>query len=441
MKPISRRTFLGGLGVALALPKLELMAAVSPGKNEKPPVRMAFLFTPNGFSLPKWKPDTLGNLDELPPLLAPFEKIKKSINVFTGLTQANAAPLGDGPGDHARSAAAWLTGVHPRKTAGADIQSGISVDQVAAMSLGNKTLFRSLELGGERGATAGNCDSGYSCAYSSTISWRSPTLPMPKETDPRQVFERLFGTGDAGDPTLTMAKRMRYRTSLLDFVLEDAASLRKNLGNRDRMKLDEYLTGVREIEARLQKTEKMQKDLNPDLEPVGIPVDFGEHLRLLGDMMILAFQSDLTRVSTFMFANEGSNRAYNEIGVSDGHHEVSHHGKDPEKIRKKFEIDLFHTKQVAAILEKMSSVQEEGGSLLDNCMVVFGCGISDGDRHNHDDLPILFAGKGGSDLRTGRHVEYPRHTPLNNLYLAMLDRMGIPLETLGDSTGKLSPLF
>ncbi|MBL8994593.1 MAG: DUF1552 domain-containing protein, partial [Spirochaetia bacterium] len=270
---------------------------------------------------------------------------------------------------------------------------------------------------------------------------KSPTLPMPKETDPRQVFERLFGTGDAGDPSLSLAKRMKYRSSILDFVGADAKSLRPNLGMRDRQKLDEYFEAVRGIEIRLQKAANAQQQVDPDKEPAGIPNDFGEHLRLLGDMMCLAFQSDLTRVATFMFANEGSNRAYGEIGVSDGHHEVSHHGKDSEKIRKKFEIDLFHAKQVAYIVEKMASIQEDGASLLDNTLLVYGAGIGDGDRHNHDDLAILLAGKGGGDMRTGRHLIYQHQTPLNNLYLSMLERVGIPLETLGDSTGQLSPLF
>lgn len=439
--PISRRTFLRGLGIALALPKLEAMAALAPPSGKKNPVRLAFLFAPNGMSMPKWTPKDTGALDALPPLLAPFEKVKSAVNVLTGLAQVNAAGKGDGPGDHARSAAAWLTGVHPRKTAGADIQSGVSVDQVAASKIGDKTLFPSLELGGEKGATAGNCDSGYSCAYSSTISWKSPTLPMPKETDPRQVFERLFGTGDAGDPSLSLAKRMRYRSSILDFVAGDAKALRPNLGMRDRQKLDEYFEAVRGIEIRLQKAASAQREVDPDKEPAGIPNDFGEHLRLLGDMMCLAFQSDLTRVATFMFANEGSNRAYGEIGVSDGHHEVSHHGKDSEKIRKKFEIDLFHAKQVAYVVEKMASIQEDGSTLLDNTLLVYGAGIGDGDRHNHDDLAILLAGKGGGEMKTGRHLVYQSQTPLNNLYLSMLDRVGIPVETLGDSTGQLSPLF
>jgi hypothetical protein len=440
MKHLSRRTFLRGLGVALALPHLEIMAATAKAAA-KPPVRLAFLFTPNGLSMPLWTPSSEGALDTLPKLLSPFENVKDSISVLTGLAQANAFPNGDGPGDHARSAAAWLTGVHPRKTAGSDIHNGISADQVAAMKLGDRTIFPSLEIGGEHGQNAGSCDSGYSCAYSSTISWRSPTLPVPKESDPRQVFGRLFGTGNVADPSVSIEKRFTIRTSILDYVLAEAQSLRNDLGIRDRQKLDEYMSGVREIEIRLQKIEKAGKLIEVGKEPEGIPTDFGEQLRLMGDMMILAFQADLTRVSTFMMANEGSNRAYHEIGVSDGHHEVSHHGKDSEKIRKKAEIDLFHLKQVAYIVERMSKIQELGSSMLDNTLLVFGTGIGDGDRHNHDDLPILLAGKGGGSVKTGQHFIFPKKTPLNNLYLSMLDRFGVEVDQLGDSTGKLSMLF
>ncbi len=429
--------------MALALPQLEIMyGADTSSKRVKPPVRMAFLFTPNGLSMPEWTPKDEGSLSELPKLLSPFEKVKDSVSVLTGLAQVNAFANGDGPGDHARSAAAWLTGVHPRKTAGSDIQSGVSVDQVAALKLGQQTIFPSLEIGGERGQNAGSCDSGYSCAYSSTISWRSPTQPVPKENDPRQVFGRLFGTGEVNDPTKSIEKRFLYRRSILDYVLGEAKSLRGDLGIRDRQKLDEYMSGVREIELRLQKIEKAGKLIDPGKEPEGIPSDFGEHLRLMGDMMLLAFQADLTRVCTFMMANEGSNRAYYEIGVSDGHHEVSHHGKDKEKIRKKFEIDRFHVKQVASIVERMASIKEvDGSSMLDNSMLVYGTGIGDGDKHNHDDLPILLAGKGGGTIKSGQHYIFPKRTPLNNLYLSMLERFGVDLDHLGDSTGKLATLF
>lgn len=409
---------------------------------KKAPIRMAFLFVPNGVDMAGWTPASDGALSDLPPILQPLEKVKGSLNVMTGLTQQNAFALGDGPGDHARSAATWLTGVHPKKTAGADIKLAVSADQLAAQRVGRETRFASLELGCERSGTSGDCDSGYSCAYSSSISWRGESTPVAKEINPRLVFERLFGSGDSEEAEARF-KRLRYRKSILDLVLEDASSLKRQLGSRDQRKLDEYMQGVREIEDRLAKLEKENPGIFLDgaIKPSGVPGDYGEHIRLMGDMMVLAFQADLTRVATFMFANEGSNRSYRDIGVPEGHHDLSHHGRDPVKMGKKRQIDTFHAQQVAYVLEKMASTRELGGSLLDNSMVVYGGGISDGDRHNHDDLPILLAGRAGGSLRTGRHLVYPNRTPLNNLFLSMLDRMGVPAETLGDSTGKLTGLF
>lgn len=440
---IERRTFLKGLGTAMALPFLEAMAPTAAAQTARvAPVRMAFMFVPNGINMAGWTPAQAGAL-ELTPILAPLKNVQSSVNVLTGLAQMNAFALGDGPGDHARSTAAWLTGVHPRKTAGSDIKAGISVDQVAAQKIGNATRFASLEIGCERGAMAGDCDSGYSCAYSSNISWRSENTPNAKEINPRLVFERLFGSGDEIDMAESRAKRDLYKKSILDFVMEDAELLKARLGVRDQQKIDEYFAGVRELEQRLVKFEKENAQLAVSgvQVPRGIPQNRGEHIRLMGDMMILAFQGDLTRVCTFMYANDGSNRPYREIGINEGHHDVSHHGKNPDKIAKKEQIDLFHMRQLAYILEKMKSIQEGDRCLLDNCMVVYGAGISDGDRHNHDDLPILIAGNAGGRLQTGRHLVYKPHTPMNNLFLSMLDRVGVPLDSLGDSTGKLSELF
>ncbi len=499
---LSRRTVLRGLGTAISLPLLEgmlpLSALAQSLKPKQPPVRMAFLFVPNGMVMEHWtpglvlplsagggaasQPQVMGSLrpilpkagevaeplGELPSILEPLAQARSDFQILSGLAQRNAFALGDGPGDHARSAAAWLTGVHPKKTAGADIKNGISVDQVYAQKLGNLTKFASLELGCERGGVSGDCDSGYSCAYSSSVSWRSETTPNAKEVNPRAVFERLFGGAD-GDAEARYL-RAKHRRSILDFVLEDAAALRKRLGARDQKKLDEYLEGVRDIERRLVAFESQSPfavlaplPSNPQSEvrsaryeipnaqspirnpqsaiPRGIPADYAEHIRLMADMMILAFQADLTRVVTFMFANEGSNRSYRQVGVPDGHHDMSHHGKSADKIEKKRLIDLFHARQLAQILAKMKAVEEPGGALLDNTMLVYGGGIGDGDRHNHDDLPILLAGRGAGALKPGRHVKYPHGTPLNNLYLSLLDRMGVPAETLGDSTGKLRGLF
>ncbi len=441
---IPRRTVLRGLGAAVSLPVLEAMfpfSAFAQSLKVKP-TRMAFIFAPNGVDIANWTPGTEGALGSLPSILQPFDAIKGKVNVLSGLAQHNAFALGDGPGDHARSTATWLTGVHVKKTAGSDIQAGISADQVAAQQIGMATRFASLELGCERGAQAGDCDSGYSCAYSSSISWRAESTPNAKEVNPRLVFERLFGSGTAEDSE-SRARRDKYRMSILDLVAEDASKLKSQLGTRDQKKVDEYLTGVREIERRLQSLESKQVEqaLAGATRPTGVPSDFGEHIRLMGDMMILAFQADLTRVCTFMIANDGSNRSYPTIGVNEGHHDMSHHGKNPDKLDKKQRIDRFHAEQVAYILRKMESIRELDGTLLDNSMVVYGAGISDGDRHNHDDLPILLAGRASGKLQSGRHIVYPHNTPMNNLFLSMLERVGCRMDQLGDSTGKLQGLF
>lgn len=447
MKQINRRTFLRGVGTVMAVPVLEKFipakALAAGWAAPDKPVRMAFLFVPNGVDMKNWTPKEAGALPgALPEVLSPLNGLQKDINVVTGLTQHHAFANGDGPGDHARSTAAWLTGVQAKKTSGSDIRNGISADQVAALHIGQKTKFASLELGCERGAVSGDCDSGYSCAYSSNISWRSETTPMAKEVNPRLVFERLFGTGKDAD-TEAKTRRDFFRQSILDVVSEDAAKLKGQLGTRDANKLDEYFQGIREIELRLQKFENNQAKLMEAglIRPNGIPADYAEHIRLMGDMMILAFQADLTRVATFMFANDGSNRSYHQIGVSDGHHDISHHGHDSGKLLKKKQIDLFHVHQLAYILNRMKEIKEVDGSMLDNTILVYGAGISDGDAHNHDNLPILLAGSGGGKLPTGRHVVFPNHTPMNNLFLSMLDSVGVRVEKLGDSTGKLNGLF
>lgn len=438
---------LRGLGAAVGLPLLEgmlpLSALAQSVRKADRPNRMAFLFVPNGVNMEHWRPTTEGTAFELPSILEPLAPVRNRLMVVTGLTQRNAFALGDGPGDHARSTACWLTGVHPKKTSGADIKLGISVDQVAAQQIGSRTRFPSLELGCEKGAQAGDCDSGYSCAYSSNISWKSETTPVAKEVNPRLVFERLFGSGDALEEAAGQAKRNRYRLSILDLVLEDAATLRAKLGLKDQQKLDEYFTALREIESRLQKVENENRSLLPvnGTRPTNIPRDYGEHIRLMGDMMVLAFQSDLTRICTFMFANDGSNRNYRQIGITDGHHDISHHGKALDKLEKKRQIDRYHVEQLAYILQRLASVNELDGTLLDNSMIVYGAGISDGDRHNHDDLPILIAGAGAGSLKTGRHVVYPNGTPMTNLFLSMLDKLGCNVDRLGDSTGKLQGLF
>lgn len=436
---ISRRTALRGLGTAIALPWLEAMqpAARALAANSGAPRRMAFLYVPNGAHMKDWTPATEGPLESLPFILEPLEALKGDFSVLTGLAQRGGEALGDGPGDHARGLASFLTGAHPVKTDGAGIKAGVSVDQVAARKLGAATRLPSLELGCDPSAQAGSCDSGYSCAYSSNISWRSESLPMAKEINPKNVFERLFSQEGAGED---IARRNRYRRSVLDFVREDARGLSSRLGGNDRRKVEEYLTAVRELEVRVARAGKDPAPPDGVPRPEGVPKDFPEHVRLLCDMIVLAFQGDVTRVSTFVIANEGSTRPYPFIGVPDGHHDVSHHGGNKDKHEKIKKINRFHIEQFAYLLGKLKAIPEGDSFLLDNCMIVYGSGIGDGDRHNHHDLPILLAGKGGGTIRQGRHLKYEKRTPLNNLYLSMLDRIDAPTESLGDSKGRLPGL-
>ena len=438
---IDRRTVLRGFGATLALPFLESMMpqGVFAASAPKTPIRTAFIFVPNGINMEHWVPS--GN--QLPYTLQPLQSLKSKFNIMSGLAQRNAFALGDGAGDHARSAAAWLTGCHPRKTSGANIKAGISFDQILAKEFSNITRFSSLELGCERGGLAGDCDSGYSCAYSNSISWRTDSTPVAKEVDPRLVFERLFASENQNESEISKAQRLAENKSILDFIMEDAKTLNKKLGHTDRMKLDEYMTGVREIERRLLFLEKQTKDFSSSslANIQGIPSDYQDHIRIMGDLMVLAFQTDTTRVSTFMFANEGSNRSYKMIGVSDGHHEMSHHQRTPEKLEALKKINNFHVTQLAYILNKMDSIKEGDKTLLDNSMVVYGAGICDGDRHNHDDLPVLLAGLGGGKIKSGQHLKFTSNTPMTNLFLSMADKINIPVEQIGDSTGKLIQLI
>jgi len=436
---ISRRTALRGIGTTIALPLLDVMRPLAIAGEAKPvPTRMAFVYVPNGKHMQDWTPTTEGADFQLPWIMEPLANVKDRMLVLTGLAQDHARPHGDGPGDHARALAAFLTGAQPKKTHGADIKVGVSVDQVAARQVGQKTRFASLELGCDQGAQAGSCDSGYSCSYSTNISWRSATTPQAKEINPKLAFERLFSDGAAGDER---ARREKYRASVLDFVLEDARDLNAKLGSKDKRKLDEYLTSVRELERRIAQSIEQGAPPKPDYpKPEGIPEDYAQHIRLMYDLLVLAFQGDLTRVGTFVVANEGSNRSYSFIGVPEGHHDLSHHGGDKEKHAKIREINRFHVTHLAYFLEKLKSIQEGERTLLDNSMIVYGSGIGDGNRHNHDDLPILLAGCGGDTIKPGRHVKFAKETPLNNLYLSMLDRMESGVNDLGDASGRLDGL-
>jgi hypothetical protein len=437
---LSRRTVLKGMGVSLALPFLEAMSpalSLATENRRTAPRRMAFVYVPNGVNMHTWTPSTLGTSFTFPRTLEPLAPHQNDLLVLSGLTVDKARPNGDGPGDHARAMSAFLTGCQPRKTAGADIHVGVSVDQVAAQRVGSATRFPSLEIGCEGGRQAGNCDSGYSCAYSSNLSWRGEATPNPKEINPRLVFDRLFGNHASGDSDQAM--RDHFNQSILDFVREDANRLRSRLGAGDLRRMDEYLTSVREIERRIQQTQPAPDPATTGgmRRPTGIPADYGQHIRLMTDLLVLAFQADLTRVATFVYANEGSNRSYRHINVSDGHHDLSHHGNDRAKLEKLHQINRFHIEQFAYLLGRLKSVREGQGTLLDSCLVLYGSGNGDGNRHNHDELPILLAGRAGGTLTSGRHVRYPRNTPLCNLFLEMLDRMGCTSERFGDSTGRL----
>lgn len=441
---LERRTFVKGLGAVLGLPLLEAMI---PGTGYaagsiSTPKRMAFVFVPNGVIVPDWETKGEGSNWELSPTLEPLAKVKDKVSVLKGLAQDNARAKGDGPGDHARSSAAFLTGAHPVKTGGVDIKVGQSVDQVAAEKIGMQTRLPSIELGTEGGRNAGQCDSGYSCAYSNNISWKTASTPMSKEINPKLVFERLFGSADDRDAAKGLAKRNEYRKSILDLVSDDASRLKQQLGQTDRRKIDEYFSSVREIEQRIERSrEDDSKRQIPDIKlPNGVPKQLDEHITLMFDLMTLAFQTDTTRVATFMMANEGSNRSYPMIGINDGHHHLSHHQNKQDWIDQLKKIDKYLVGHFAKFLEKLDGIREGNGTLLDQSMIVYGSAIADGNRHDHHDLPILLAGRGGGTITSGRRHSYPKDTPLNNLFLSLLDRMDSGVDQLGDSTGRLKGL-
>jgi hypothetical protein len=447
----TRRTVLRGLGVSLALPWLESLAprglaasgvASAAGVTGNSPQRMAFIFVPNGVHLANWTPQRVGHGYDLPKILAPLSQVQDDLLVISGLTHDKGRANGDGPGDHARSASVFLTGAQPRKTAGENIRSGVSVDQVAAQIAGDATRFASLELGCDAGRSAGNCDSGYSCAYSSNIAWSSESTPVGKETNPRSVFDRLFSDSNSTTRDKQTERRQQLKMSVLDFISEDARQLQQKMAVQDKRKLDEFLNGVREVE---QRIERSVDDNEPSVAidypvPANTPRDYEEHLRLMCDMMVLAFQTDRTRIATCMFADAGSNRSYRNINVSDGHHDLSHHRDDTSKLAKISDINRFHVAQLGYFLEKLKSTPDGNSNLLDNSMICYGSAISDGNRHNNENLPVLLAGKAGGRIDSGRHIRVSRETPMCNLYMSMLDRFGTPVDFVGDSTGTVSEL-
>jgi hypothetical protein len=445
---LNRRVFLRGVGACLALPALEtfspLVAAI---KEPAPlattgtgaPLRMAFIYFPNGAHQEHWWPQGEGQDFVLGRTMQPLQVVKHQIQVLGGMDHVNATPGPDGAGDHARASGTFLTGVRVKKTAGADIHAGISVDQLTAKRIGHLTRFPSLELTCDSVRKSGSCDSGYSCAYQYNLSWSSPTTPVAPEPNPRLVFERLFGAGAPGERRQHLKQRRVQQRSILDFVLEDAQSLQKKLTARDHEKLDEYLTSVRDLEKRIEQAERFEAP-DPAIEtPPGIPGSFQDHIRIMFDMLLLAFQTDSTRVATFLLANEGSNRAFPEIGIPEGHHYLSHHRQQQDMMEKIAEIDLWYMQQFAYFLEKMEQTKDiDGRSLLHNSMIVYGCGNADGNRHTHTNLPVILAGAGGGTLTPGRLNKLPP-MPMSNLLLSMADRLGMQgVERLGDSTGRAS---
>jgi uncharacterized protein DUF1552 len=440
-KVLPRRTFLRGVGTVIALPFLDAMvpALASTRCPCKTPRRMAFVYVPNGIEMEHWNPDYEGKLGELPRILKPLELFKDDITLLGNLTHNNGRALLDGPGDHGRCCGSYLTGMHPVKSA-TNIKAGISCDQIVANHIGNQTRFASLEIGIEDARQAGDCDSGYSCAYTNNLAWRSETQPLPPILDPRALFERLFGNGSALSPEVH-ARQSKYRRSILDFVTQDTQKLQGNLGPTDRRKLDEYLSSIREIERQIEKAESDNAQIDPGMEkPYGIPADFAEHFKLMTDMITVAFQADLSRVLTFLMTREGTSRPYREIGISDGHHPLTHHRYDPALMEKVSQINCYHMQQFAAWIGKLKSIPEGDSNLLDNSMIVYGAGLSDGNRHTHDDLPTLIAGRGGNWIKPGRRIVYRKETPMSNLFLSMMDGMGVHADYFGDATGRLDGL-
>jgi hypothetical protein len=449
---LSRRRFLRGLGACLALPAFEslrstrvLAAEISAATKlattaANAPLRMAYVYFPNGAIQPNWWPKGEGTDFQLARTMQPLEGLKNQLQILGGLDHVNATPGPDGAGDHARASGTFLTGVRVKKTAGSDIRAGVSIDQLAADQIGHLTRFPSLELTCDAVRKAGNCDSGYSCAYQYNLSWRSPNTPVAPEPNPRLLFERLFGAGAPGQRAMNLQRRQVQQRSIMDFVLDDARALQRELTNRDQQKLDEYLFSVREIEKRIEKAERIGNVPDPAVNtPAGIPADYQEYIKVMFDMMLLAFQTDSTRIATFLLANEGSNRAFAEIGIPEGHHYLTHHQNKQEMIDKVAAIDLFYMTQFAEFLGKMQATEDvDGRSLLDNSMIVYGSGNADGNRHTHVNLPVILAGGGGGSLTPGRFVKYGG-VPMSNLLLTLSDRLGVQgIERIGDSTGRIA---
>jgi uncharacterized protein DUF1552 len=436
-KHLSRRTILRGIGASLALPLLDSMVpALSVGLTAAAPVkRLGVFYVPNGMSMPYWYPKAEGALQDIPATLKSLGELKDRLLIVGGLAD-EPANLVKGGGDHSRSAGTFLTGVPFKVSSGADVYGSISMDQVAARVLSKETQLGSIELGLETGTMLGNCDGGGSCAFTNTIAWSNATTPLPIENDPRAVFERLFGTTGTTDRAVQEA-RIKLDRSILDFVEIEASTLQKAIGRRDKMKIEEYFDSIRDIERRIQMAESSSRELPVVEQPMGVPADYAQHAKLMMDLLALAYQTDMTRISTFMLAHEVSGRAYPEIGVSDSHHPLSHHQNEPAKLERLHKVNEYHLQQFAYLAKKLSETPEGDGTMLDHTVFLYGTGISDSNTHFHDDLPIaLVAGK-NTGIKGGRYIRQAKGTPLTNLHVSLLEKMGVPVEKFGDSTGRL----
>src|SRR5204862_2040596 len=441
-KAISRRTMLRGIGTTVALPLLDAMVpALTAAQNSpaKAVRRFGVVYHPNGVIYDKWLPKGAGSEFEFSPVLAPLEPFRDKLVIVTGLYSDQAEALGDGGGDHSRASGTYLTGVHVKKS-DTVVENGISMDQIAARTFERETQLSSLQLTVDDASLVGACDVGYSCAYSSTLSWLTPTLPLMAENNPRVVFERLFGASDSTDARVR-ASRLQQDRSILDSITDRVKALQRRLGPSDNTKVNDYLESLRDVERRIQKAEEQSaKDVPEVGRPIGIPDGFEPHVRLLYDLQLLAFQSDLTRVITFMYGREQTGRPYPQIGIPEPHHSLTHHQNDPVKMEKCARIQAYHVKLFADYLAKLRATPEGDGNLLDSVLLLYGGGISNSDRHTHGPLPTLLAGGGAGTLKGGRHLIYPEDTPLTNLQLTLLHRMGVPAERLGDSTGQFTEL-
>ena len=437
---LSRRTFLKGLGVSMALPAMESLVPAATAKSlEQRPKRMTVFYSPNGVRMQRYTPATAGKNYAMTPILKPLEKVRDKFSVISGLAHYQASAFGAPPAGHGRSCPAFLTGVHAKATEGADIQCGISADQVAASYFAKDTQLASLELGIEPPSLMGSCDINYSCTYTNTISWKSPTQALPAMVAPSDVFEHLFGDGNQIDEQ-TRQMRLVHKSSILDFINDEAKRVNKRLGVNDRHKMAQYLESVRDVERRIAKAREtsIEMDLEGFTVPANIPVDYEEHVKIMLDLQMLALQTDMTRVSTFMLGRELSNHAYNNLGIPDGHHALSHHANIPDKIDKLVKINAYHMQLFADYLEKMASIPDGESNLLDNTFVVRGACIGESNEHDHMDLPIILAGGG---LEGNRHIAAKKHTPMCNLLLSVLQQMNVPVENFGDSTGPLDGLI